>query len=277
MFGGRFQHVCEQCFHQSPRKVSLTDLCQSHPRPVPLLAHIITDSTRKQCHAIRPMPYAPHVRMCAHSSRGFLCREENGHCPNAHSEVELAVWKVEQKYGLTRSAIQDDTGENIGFYCRLCLVSASTQESFEAHCSSLEHGRILAADSLQVWNHRDPPDRMKRCFICENPSQCIYGEGCEKAHSQEELQEWILRVKISRRNKQVVEEESLQSYRDRLMQEYQHSSSDNPVLSEEGEVIEGIKVICDSPLEIKSEQKPVKKDWNFTVHSKGLTICSEEL
>ncbi|XP_072270422.1 3'-5' exoribonuclease HELZ2 [Pyxicephalus adspersus] len=267
-FGGRFQYICEQCFYDSPRKVTLTDLCQSHPRPVPLLAHIVIDHARKQCHVIRPMPYAPHIRLCAHSSRGLLCREENGHCPNAHSEVELAVWRVEQNYDLNRSSIQEDAGENIGFYCRLCLVSASTQESFEAHCSSVEHGRMLAADSLQAWIYRDPPDGMKRFFICENPSQCIYGEGCEKAHSQEELQEWILRVKISKRNKQVVEEESLQSYRDRLLQECQHNSTDNRVLSEEDEGIEGVKVLCHSPLKIQFKQKPVKTVWNFTVNSK---------
>ncbi|KAM5134766.1 3'-5' exoribonuclease HELZ2 [Mantella aurantiaca] len=267
-FGGRFQDICEQCFYQSPRKITLTDLCQSHPRPVPLLAHIVTNNTKKECNAIRPMPHAPHVRLCAHSSRGLFCREENGHCPYAHSEVELAVWKVEQKYGLSRNEVQEDAGENIGFYCRLCLVSSNTQEGFEEHCSSLEHGRMLAADSLPLWNHRDPPDGMKRFYICENPSQCIYGEGCAKAHSQEELQEWILRVKISRRNKQVVEQESLQSYRNRLLQECQRSSSDTPVLSEEGEVIEGVKVSCDSHLKFQSKQKPAKTVWTFTVHSK---------
>ncbi|XP_073463467.1 3'-5' exoribonuclease HELZ2 [Aquarana catesbeiana] len=268
-FGGRFQYICEQCFHQSPRKVTLTSLCQSHPRPVPLLAHIVTDNDRKQCNAIRPVPYVPHVQLCAHSSRGLLCREEIGHCPKAHSEVELAVWKIELKYGLSRSLIQEeDGGEDIGFYCRLCLVRASTQESFEAHCSSLEHERMLKADSSPVWNHRDPPDGMKRFLLCQNPSQCIYGEGCGNAHSQEELEEWILRVKVSRRNRQVVEEEGLLSYRDQLLQEFHQSSSDMPVLSEEGESIQGVKVSCDSPLKIQSNQKPVKNAWNFTVHSK---------
>lgn len=64
-----------------------------------------------------------------------------------------------------------------------------------------------------------------------SPLQCIYGYACQKAHSQEELQEWILRVKVTRRNKQLVEEEGLQSYQDRLVQEYQLCSSEMEVVS----------------------------------------------
>ncbi|XP_075032702.1 3'-5' exoribonuclease HELZ2 [Mixophyes fleayi] len=263
-FGGKFQDICEQCFYQSPPKVTDKDLCQSHPRAVPLLAHIVDDDTRKQCHAIQPMPNMHNIRLCSQLSKGFLCRAENGHCPNAHSEVELAVWKAEQKFGLSRSNIQENRGLNMGFYCRICLVSASTQESFEVHCSSLEHGRMMAADSLSVWNHRAPPLGMNRFFLCESPLQCIYGNGCQKAHSPEELQEWILRVKVSRRNKHVVEEEGLQSYQDRLVQEYKQSG-ETLVLSEE---VDGVTISSSHPLKIHSKEKPMERMWNFTVHTK---------
>ncbi|XP_063815210.1 3'-5' exoribonuclease HELZ2 isoform X2 [Pseudophryne corroboree] len=263
-FGGKFQDICEQCFYQSPPVVTDKDLCQSHPRAVPLLAHIVVDDTRKQCHAIQPLPSLHHIHLCSQLSQGFLCRAESGHCPNAHSEVELAVWKAEQKFGLSRSKIQESRGLNMGFYCRLCLVSASTQESFEVHCSSLEHGRMMAADSLSVWNHRAPPLGMNRFLLCENPYQCIYGNGCQKAHSQDELQEWILRVKVCRRNKHVMEEEGLQSYQDRLVQEYQRSG-DTTVLSKE---VDGVKITCSHPLTIHSKEKPLERIWNFTVHSK---------
>ncbi|KAM9296553.1 3'-5' exoribonuclease HELZ2 [Gastrophryne carolinensis] len=267
-FGGSFQDICEQCFYQSPRRVTLTDLCQCHPRPVPLLAHIVIDDARKQCYAIRPLPHPRHVRLCAHSSRGLLCREENGHCPHAHSEVELAVWKAEEKYGLSRADLTGEPGENIGFYCRLCLVSAATQESFEAHCSSQEHGRMLAADSLPLWCHRQPPPSMKAFRLCESPSHCIYGEGCLKAHSHEELEEWIQRVKISRRNQQLLEEEGLQPYQSRLLTECQLSSQDAPVLSEEGDEIVGVKITCDRSLKFQSSQKPARTAWNFTINTK---------
>ncbi|XP_068119530.1 3'-5' exoribonuclease HELZ2 [Hyperolius riggenbachi] len=266
-FGGQFVDICEQCFYQIPRKVTQTSKCQSHPRPVPFLAHIVIKGSATHCHTIRPMPYAHHMRLCDQSSKGLLCREESGHCPNAHSEVELAVWKLEQEHGLSRSGMRKDVREDIGFHCRLCLVSASTQERFEEHCSSLEHGRMLADDSLPVWNYRKPPLGIKQFALCECPQQCIYGEGCQKAHSQEELQEWILREKVSRRNKLVVEEEGLQSYQERLLQEYRLHSSSTPVLSEEVEYIQGVKITCDRPLTSHSQQKPVTTVWNFTIHT----------
>ncbi|XP_075702433.1 3'-5' exoribonuclease HELZ2 [Rhinoderma darwinii] len=265
LFGGQFQDICEQCFYQSPPKVSLTDLCQCHPRPMPLLAHIVIDNTKKQCNIIHPLPPSHHIRLCSQRSRGLLCRTENGQCLNAHSEVELAVWKAEQSCGLARGKIRENQELNMGFYCRLCLVSANTQESFEVHCASLEHGRMMAADSLSGWKHRTPPLGMSRFSLCESPLQCIYGHGCPKAHSQEELEEWILRVKVTRRNKQLVEEEGLQSYQERLVQEYQLYSSEIEVLSEK---IEGVKITCNHPLKIHSKEKLVQRTWDFTLYSK---------
>ncbi|KAG9474614.1 hypothetical protein GDO78_004747 [Eleutherodactylus coqui] len=265
-YGGQFQDICEQCFYQSPPKVTLTDLCQCHPRPMPLLAHIIINDTKKQCNIIRPLPSSSHhIHLCSQRSRGFFCRMENGQCPNAHSEVELAVWKAEQSCGLTRGKIKENQDLNMGFYCRLCLISTNTQESFETHCASLEHGRMMAVDSLSVWNHRTPPLGISRFSLCESPLQCIYGNACPKAHCQEELQEWILRAKVTRRNKQLVEEEGLLSYQDRLVQEYQLCSSEIEVLSEE---VEGVKITCNHPLRIHSKEKLVQRTWDFTLHSK---------
>ncbi|KAM3922801.1 3'-5' exoribonuclease HELZ2 [Leptodactylus fuscus] len=264
-FGGQFQDICEQCFYQSPPKVILTELCQSHPRPMPLLAHIVIDDTKKQCNIIRPLPSTYHIRLCSQRSRGLHCRIENGQCPNAHSEVELAVWKAEQSSGLTRGKSKENQKLNMGFYCRLCLVSANTQESFEVHCASLEHGRMITADSLSVWKYRTPPLGMSQFSLCDSPLQCIYGNACEKAHSQEELQEWILRVKVTRRNKQLAEEEGLQSYQDRLVQEYQLYSSEIEVLSEN---VEGVKISCNHPLKIHVKEKLLHRTWDFTLHSK---------
>ncbi|CAN2389921.1 Helicase with zinc finger [Pristimantis euphronides] len=265
-FGGQFQDICEQCFYQSPPVVTLTSLCQCHPRPMPLLAHIVIDNIKKQCNIIRPLPSSSHhIRLCSQRSRGPFCRTENGQCPNAHSVVELEVWKAEQSHGLTRGKIKENRELNMGFYCRLCLVSANTQESFEVHCASLEHGRMMAVDSLSVWNHRAPPLGMSRFALCESPLQCIYGNACQKAHSQQELQEWILRVKVTRRNRQLVEEEGLQSYQDRLVQEYQLCSSEMEVLAEN---ISGIKITCNDPLKIHSKEKLGQRTWNFTLRSK---------
>ncbi|XP_053571921.1 helicase with zinc finger domain 2 [Bombina bombina] len=262
-FGGQFQEVCEQCFYLSPPKI--TGVCQSHPRFMPLLVHIVINGTQKQCNAIRPLSGTQNILLCNQPSRGILCRGSGRHCPNAHSEVELAVWKAEKDSVLSRGNIPVNRNLNMGFYCRLCLVTASSQESFEVHCSSLEHRRMMTDDSLTVWNHRAPQLNVNCFSVCESPLQCVHGTGCPKAHSQEELQEWILRAKVSKWNKQVMEEEGLQSYQERLVQEFQLCSGDITVFSD---ALEGVEVECDYPLRVHSKEKNVKKTWNFTVKTK---------
>ncbi|XP_053309530.1 helicase with zinc finger domain 2 isoform X2 [Spea bombifrons] len=264
-FGGDFQEVCESCFYQSPPKVTLCIKCRTHPRPVPLLAHMEFSEHKKQCHAIRQKPHIQPLRLCRLPSRGLLCPLEAGHCPYAHSLVELAVWKAEQEFGLSRGQVVRRSEVDVGFYCRLCLVSASTQEGFEVHCASLEHRRMMAADSLTVWNHRAPPINIKDVALCESPQPCVYGNVCPKAHSKEELEEWMMRMKVGKRNRQVAEAEGLQPYQDRLIQEYQLYSADMQVLSEE---VEGVKISSDLPLRVLAKEKPAKRTWTFTVHTK---------
>ncbi|CAH2303013.1 Hypothetical predicted protein [Pelobates cultripes] len=261
-FGGHFQEVCEQCFYQSPQKITNYRHCQTHPRGVPLLAHIVTGESRTICHAVHPLPRQQTIHLCHQSSRGILCRVEGGHCPHAHSEVELAVWKAEKDDGLSRGNIVQQLEQNEGFYCRLCLVTAPTQESFEMHCSTPEHRRMMEDDTLTVWNHRKPPTDINDFTLCESPLSCVFGTGCPKAHSKEELEEWMLRMKVSKRNKQVVEVEGLQSYQNRLIEEYR---LDDETLSE---YVEGARISCDRSLDLHIPEKPVTTTWTFTVHSK---------
>uniref|UniRef100_A0A803K534 Helicase with zinc finger 2, transcriptional coactivator n=1 Tax=Xenopus tropicalis TaxID=8364 RepID=A0A803K534_XENTR len=268
-YGGQFQEVCEQCFYQSPPMVTLTSLCQSHPRPVPLLMHILIDESKKQCHPIHPMPGCPHICLCSQASRGLMCGAVGRQCPKAHSEVELAVWRAEQDAGLTRGQLVGQGAINMGFYCRLCRVSAPSQESFEMHCASLEHGRMMASDSLTVWNYRAPPLGKVSFTLCNSPQDCMFGDGCQGAHSPEELQEWMVRVRVGRWNMQVLQQEGLQSYQERLLQEYQLSGCDCSVLSEE---VEGVNVSYDSPRSAHGQQKPTKKQWQLTLRTKMVLI-----
>ncbi|KAG8447233.1 hypothetical protein GDO86_014628 [Hymenochirus boettgeri] len=166
-YSGLFQEVCEQCFYQSPPMVTLTSLCQSHPRPVPLLMHIVVDDTKKQCHPIHPLPSFQHIHLCNQSTQGLFCGAAGRQCPKAHSEVELAVWKAEREGGLTRGNLLREETLMMAFYCHLCRVTAISQESFEMHCSTLEHGRMMAADSLTVWNYRAPPMGRVSFILCE--------------------------------------------------------------------------------------------------------------
>lgn len=57
------------------------------------------------------------------------------------------------------------------------------------------------------------------------------GSSCTKAHSAEELQEWIQRVKVAMKKKKQALKEGLLSYQDRLMAEYGTCSNEVLIVS----------------------------------------------
>lgn len=57
------------------------------------------------------------------------------------------------------------------------------------------------------------------------------GNSCTKAHSKEELQEWIQRVKVSVKKKKQALKDGLLSYQDRLLAEYQMCSNEVLIVS----------------------------------------------
>lgn len=57
------------------------------------------------------------------------------------------------------------------------------------------------------------------------------GNSCTKAHSAEELQEWIQRVKVAVKKKKQALKEGLLSYQDRLIAEYRTCSNEVLIVS----------------------------------------------
>lgn len=57
------------------------------------------------------------------------------------------------------------------------------------------------------------------------------GNSCTKAHSKEELQEWIQRVKVSVKKKKQALKDGLLSYQDRLLAEYRMCSNEVLIVS----------------------------------------------
>lgn len=57
------------------------------------------------------------------------------------------------------------------------------------------------------------------------------GNSCTKAHSKEELQEWIQRVKVSVKKKKQAQKDGLLSYQDRLLAEYRTCSNEVLIVS----------------------------------------------
>ncbi|XP_075757045.1 3'-5' exoribonuclease HELZ2 [Pelodiscus sinensis] len=281
-FGGQFQEICRLCFCQSPQKISFpgpAGLCEEHWAWDPLLVHVVTEGTRKkQYTAIRPWPRAmSQLSYCMFVSRGKPCKHGAQRCLYAHSEVEMAVWQAEQKHGLARSDLPPAPpagGEGpapppppqVHFYCRVCLVTCSSQESFENHCSLVEHARMVSADATNQWVHRAPPYGLATFALCSRGDICTLGDGCTQAHSVEELQEWIQRAKAAERSRKSALRDGLLSYQDRLIAEYQECRNEIFILSEE---VDGVRITCEQPMRVHSEDRKMRYRWKFAVHSQA--------
>ncbi|XP_039182872.1 helicase with zinc finger domain 2 isoform X1 [Crotalus tigris] len=277
-FGGYFQEICRTCFYSRPQRIcprgSTLD-CKNHWGYI--LVHVITGGKKKQQYTeIRPCPRSHRLfSYCPSVSAGKSCRNTSQSCSFAHSDVELAIWKAEQRQGLERAnllcpAVEPatvsplDSGPQYQFYCRVCLVTCDSQQSFENHCLSMEHTQMIATDTLTEWSYRAPPYDPKTFALCKRPDICEYGQDCALAHSVQELEEWIQRAKIAERKKKTAKEDGLLAYQDRLITEYQTSHNEVLIMSE---AVEGVRVMCQQPLRIQSENKKLQYQWVFTVHS----------
>ncbi|KAF1402780.1 Helicase with zinc finger domain 2, partial [Spheniscus humboldti] len=279
-FGGQFQEICKRCFFGCPQRISAGGqgrLCESHQTWDPLLVHVVLDSRRKQQYtAIRPCPeFMATFSYCRFVSRGQPCKHTPQRCQYAHSDVEMAIWEAEREHGLLRSNLLpametcSTNGEPaaptpVQFYCRVCLVTFSSQQSFESHCSSIEHVQMLSADTSVQWVHRAPPLGLTQFSLCSRVEVCEMGNSCTKAHSTEELQEWIQRVKIAVKKKKQALKEGLLSYQDRLIAEYRMCSNEVFIMAEH---IEGVRVVCEQPLHVQLEDRGMKYRWKFRIHS----------
>ncbi|XP_061486900.1 helicase with zinc finger domain 2 [Rhineura floridana] len=276
-FGGHFQEICRLCFYRTPQRICPKDsaqTCETHWSA--LLVHVISGGKMKEQYTeIRPCPGGiKKFSYCRYVSAGKLCRHTVHRCNYAHSDVELAVWEAERSHALARTdllcpSVDHRPGEaasqpKVQFYCRVCLVTCDSQESFENHCSSVEHLQLIPTDTLIEWSHRAPPYGLKAFALCNQADVCEYGEDCIKAHSSEELEEWIQRAKVSEKNKRSAKQDGLLSYQDRLVAEYQESHNEVLIISEE---VDGVKVTCPQSLRVQSEDKKMQYRWVFTVHS----------
>uniref|UniRef100_A0A8C9PJW9 Uncharacterized protein n=1 Tax=Spermophilus dauricus TaxID=99837 RepID=A0A8C9PJW9_SPEDA len=157
----------------------------------------------------------------------------------------------------------------VQLYCHTCLVTCHTQEAFENHCSSLEHAQMVAYDQAVPWEYRSPPMGLSTFELCPRPDLCEYGDICTKAHSAQELQEWVQRAQALWLREQEAWKDGLMPYRARLLAEYQHSSSEVLVLAE---TVPGVSITCHQPLVHQAQEKKTQHSWTFTVHSEVRSI-----
>ncbi|XP_021528158.2 3'-5' exoribonuclease HELZ2 [Aotus nancymaae] len=189
----------------------------------------------------------------------------------------MAVWEAEQLGGLQRGDLLtcpapdgDGHAAPLGrlpeaqLYCPACLVTCHSQEAFENHCASPEHAQMVAFDQAVPWEHRSPPPGLSMFKLCPKPDLCEYGDACTKAHSAQELQEWVQRTQAAELRRRAAWQDGLVPYQERLLAEYQRSSSEVLVLAE---TLEGVRVTCNQPLMHQAQERKTQYSWTFAVHS----------
>uniref|UniRef100_A0A3Q2CPH5 Helicase with zinc finger domain 2-like n=1 Tax=Cyprinodon variegatus TaxID=28743 RepID=A0A3Q2CPH5_CYPVA len=268
-FSGRFMEFCKSCFLGRPTKLTpkrwndFSSADAVHTWEPVLVHHLSEDSSKHIYSQVRPLPPNCPFNFCSHIRQGKPCWHQAGHCKAAQSEVEMAVWKAEHSGLSVRPHLLRLSQENqvqskqVSIFCKVCLLVLSTPESFYKHCSTLEHAQLLSQDTTTKWKQRQPPHgRRAELWLCNRPKTCEYGSNCPKAHSEEELKEWMMRSAEEKEIRCSMETEGLMCYNQQLLDEYRNSSNEVYVVS--------MMLCCKC---VADENINAKLSWNFTVET----------
>ncbi|XP_068449636.1 3'-5' exoribonuclease HELZ2-like [Clinocottus analis] len=276
-FSGEFVEFCKDCFHDRPQKLTAkrwNSTCSADAAHtwVPVLVHHLSENSRKHVYSqVRPLPQNCKFTYCSHVRQGKPCWHQASDCQSAQSEVEMTVWKAEHS-GLsvrphllqTRRGDQTEHRE-VKIHCKICQVVFPTPESFYEHCSSLEHARLLSGDTTTWWKGRQPPHvHRSELWLCERPETCEYGNKCPKAHSMEELKEWLMRAEEEKEIRHNIGAQGLMCFNERLLEEYKNSSNEVHVLAEQ---VDDVSISCDDELTVECKQINETLQWKFQVET----------
>ncbi|KAM9362141.1 3'-5' exoribonuclease HELZ2-like [Symphorus nematophorus] len=276
-FSGEFIEFCKDCFHDRPQSLTgkrWNATCSADAAHTwdPVLCHFLSENSGKHVYSqVRPLPPNCQFEYCSHVRQGKPCWHQAGQCQSAQSEVEMAVWKAEHSGLSVRPHLLQSSRRNqtetrqVTMYCKVCLLGLSSPESFYKHCSSLEHAQLLSEDTTTKWRGRQPPHNLRAEFwLCERPQTCEYGDKCPKAHSVEELQEWMMRAAEEKEIRHNIEAQGLMCYNERLLVEYKNSSNEVHIISEQ---VDDVSISCDEDLTVECEQINATLQWNFQVET----------
>uniref|UniRef100_UPI0037E7520A 3'-5' exoribonuclease HELZ2-like n=1 Tax=Semicossyphus pulcher TaxID=241346 RepID=UPI0037E7520A len=276
-FAGEFIELCKDCFQERPQKLmgkrwNSTCSADAAHTWAPVLVHHLSENSGKHIYSqVRPLPPNCQFNFCSHVRQGKPCWHQAGHCRSAQSAVEMGVWRAEQgglsvRPHLRQLSQKAHTQHRHGtIYCKVCLLALSSPESFYKHCSSLEHAQLLSEDTTTRWRGRRPPHGPQADFwLCERPQTCEYGNKCPKAHSVEELQEWMMRAAEEKEIRNNIEAQGLMCYNEKLLEEYKNSSNEVHVISEQ---VDDVSISCDEDLTVQCEQMDAALQWHFQVET----------
>lgn len=179
-FSGEFIELCKDCFLGQPQRLTgkrwnATCSRDAAHRWDPILVHHLSENNGKHIYSqVRPLPPNCRFDYCSYVLQGKPCWHQTGQCQSAQSQVELAVWRAEHSGLSVRPLLlqlsrRDQTeSTNIMMYCKVCLIVLPSRERFYQHCSSLDHARLLSADTTIEWTGRRPPhNRQADLLLCE--------------------------------------------------------------------------------------------------------------
>lgn len=170
-FSGKFLEVCKACFQSHPQVLATkrwSGTCSSTAAHHwdPILVHHVSENARKHVYSpLHPLPQNCSFNFCSHVLQGKPCWHPVGHCQDAKSAVEMAVWKAEGgglnvRPGLVGKAKPTEPSQNL-VHCRVCLLVFLSLESYHKHCSSLEHVQLVSEDTRSRCSGRKPPHNLR--------------------------------------------------------------------------------------------------------------------
>ncbi|XP_019641872.1 PREDICTED: helicase with zinc finger domain 2-like [Branchiostoma belcheri] len=226
--GGIFRFLCKKCFQSSPGVLRDSALCDKHsPKGqhqdgIELLVHASEISKEETLYTpIMPLPQLTENQIplfCAYVDK---CSKP---CGRAHSLVEMDVWMLERKYGISQRQLVDaslTTTEprkmtkeeepkqqvkcpyKLHFVCRQCWLSdrgaVSKLSTNSKTCERNNHPwnevnrMCLSTDTGREI--RQPPSHMPKspfrmCRQVQQHKECRIGKTCTYPHSQEEMEIW---------------------------------------------------------------------------------------
>ncbi|XP_056393113.1 zinc finger CCCH domain-containing protein 7A [Hyla sarda] len=115
-YSGMFVFLCEKCFDHKPRIISEKNkdnpfscshpVAKHHFEENKCLVHMFRDSVVKYC-KIRPFSHHVVLDLCRHEVRYGCLRDDD--CFYAHSLVELRVWVIQEKTGISFERIVQES------------------------------------------------------------------------------------------------------------------------------------------------------------------------
>nr|XP_037287295.1 probable helicase with zinc finger domain [Rhipicephalus microplus]XP_037287296.1 probable helicase with zinc finger domain [Rhipicephalus microplus] len=161
--------------------------------------------------------------------------------------------------------------DQLDFTCEFCGVSLNGEKEFRDHCNSLEHRAVLVSDGGRTWKHRPPPRGIPadELSICQNHhlyGQCRLGSQCCEAHSEDELAEWLERLKYRRERLKKAQQKHLEGYQEYakdLLERYSEAKDPMDMQRVMTESLKGLRLTCRQQLKRTVISKESELVWEF--------------